>query len=300
MSEPIIECRDLHHSYGRNEVLRGLNFTVEGGRILGLLGKNGVGKTTTINILMGFLQPTRGDCRIFGEPSHDIRPETRRRIGLLHEGHLQYEFMNIRQVERFYRSFYPKWKSEIFYGLIDRMGLDHGHKIFRMSCGQRSQVALGLILAQDPDLLILDDYSMGLDAGYRRLFLDYLQDHVREMGITALITSHIVQDLERLVDDIIILDRRGVIVQSSLKDFVENLHCYTFTFEGNELDAPKVLARDDTVLNYDVTGHHAAIYSYAEPAKVQAWLAERNIPARDFAEAEMTLEDAFIGVTGKY
>ena len=106
--QDVIACRNLRHSYGSKEVLSGLDFTVAPGRIFGLLGKNGAGKTTTINILMGFLQPASGDCRIFGEPSHDIRPETRTRIGLLHEGHLQYDFMTVRQVERFYSGFYPR------------------------------------------------------------------------------------------------------------------------------------------------------------------------------------------------
>ena len=75
--DTVIECENLCHRYGRKEVLRDLAFTLEPGRIFGLLGKNGAGKTTTINILMGFLQPTSGRCSIFGEPSHAIAPETR-------------------------------------------------------------------------------------------------------------------------------------------------------------------------------------------------------------------------------
>lgn len=300
MSDPVIECRDLCHSYGRNEVLRGLNFAVERGRILGLLGKNGVGKTTTVNILMGFLQPSGGDCWIFGEPSHDIRPETRRRIGLLHEGHLQYEFMSILQVEKFHREFYPRWRREIFYGLIEKMGLNHGHKIFRMSCGQRSQVALGLILAQDPELLILDDYSMGLDAGYRRLFLDYLNEHVRETGMTVMITSHIIQDIERLVDDIIILDRRGVLVQAPIAEFRERLKCWRFTWADGGRAPEAVLKRDQRVVNFDATRRHVALFGYGTLGEIREWLTRLGVAAPDLAEAEMTFEDAFIGVTGKY
>lgn len=300
MSDPVIECRDLCHSYGRNEVLRGLNFAVERGRILGLLGKNGVGKTTTVNILMGFLQPTGGDCWIFGEPSHDIRPQTRRRIGLLHEGHLQYEFMSIRQVEKFHGEFYPRWRRDVFYDLVDKMGLKHDHKIYRMSCGQRSQVALGLILAQDPELLILDDYSMGLDAGYRRLFLDYLNEHVRDTSMTVLITSHIIQDMERLVDDVIILDRRGVLVQSSLAEFRERLTCYRFTWSDDAGDPDGVLKRDGLIVNYDVTRRRVVLFCYGGIDEVRRRLQGLGVEAPDLAEAEMTFEDAFIGVTGKY
>ncbi|MCW7753786.1 ABC transporter ATP-binding protein [Desulfobotulus sp. H1] len=291
-----IECRNLCHSYGRKEVLRNLNFTVEPGRIFGLLGKNGVGKSTTINILMGFLQPTSGECRILGEPSHAIRPATRRRIGLLHEGHLQYGYMSIEEVEKFYSAFYPKWKRELYYDLMDRLGLPYTHRIFRMSCGQRSQVTLGLILAQDADLMILDDYSLGLDANYRRLFIDFLKDYVDRREKTILVTSHIVQDLERFVDDIIILDRCGVICQSTLKGFMDKVKC--FRFRG--ADAAAMLRREGAIVHFDVVGERADIFTFEDRDAVMASLSALGLEDLKPQEVPMSLEDAFIGVTGKY
>lgn len=292
----VVTCRDLCHSYGRKEVLKNVDFDVKSGRIFGLLGKNGAGKTTTINVLMGFLQPSSGDCSIFGEPSHDIRPETRKRIGLLHEGHLQYDFMTISQVERFYSGFYDGWKRDVYYSLMDRMDVSRNRKLFRLSCGQRSQVALGLILAQDPDLMILDDYSMGLDAGYRRLFLDYLRDFVQGTGKTVLVTSHIVQDLEKFVDDVIILDRGKVVVQSTLDAFLADLHQYRFTSPG----APGRLARDEVVRNFDIVGERVSIFSFDQLPDLQAHLRKLEIPHQEIVDQPMTLEDAFIGITGKY
>jgi ABC-2 type transport system ATP-binding protein len=292
----VIECRNLCHSYGRKEVLRNLNFTVEPGRIFGLLGKNGVGKSTTINILMGFLQPSSGDCRIFGEPSHAILPETRRRIGLLHEGHLQYGYMSIEEVEKFYSAFYPRWKRELYYNLMDKLGLPYTHRIFRMSCGQRSQVTLGLILAQDADLLILDDYSLGLDANYRRLFIDFLKDYAAAREKTILVTSHIVQDLERFVDDIIILDRCGVICQSTLKDFMQSLKC--FRFRGDQ--ALGRLRREGAIVNFDVVGERVDLFTFEDREALLSTLKGLGIHAPDLEEIPMGLEDAFIGVTGKY
>ena len=292
----IIECRDLCHSYGKKEVLHNLNFKVESGRIFGLLGKNGAGKTTTINILMGFLQPVSGSCSIFGEPSYDISPDARKRIGLLHEGHLQYDFMTIAQVERFYSRFYPRWNRETYFLLIDKLGLPPNRKLFRMSCGQRSQVALGLILAQDPDLMILDDYSMGLDAGYRRLFLDLLQNHARQSGKTVMITSHIVQDLERFVDDIIILDKGQVLVQSTLDTFRGGLQQFQFTLSRGD----RQIERDETIMNFDVVGDTVSIYTFDIMGKVKDHLSAKGIAAEDLKEVSMTLEDAFIGITGKY
>ena len=294
--EPIIQCHALCHSYGKKQVLKNLDFRVEAGKIFGLLGKNGAGKSTTINILMGFLEPTSGDCRIFGEPSYDISPQTRTRIGLLHEGHLQYEFMTIAQIERFYSGFYPKWNRDVYFGLMDKLGLAHNHKMFRMSCGQRSQVALGLIMAQDPDLMILDDYSMGLDAGYRRLFLDYLAKYVREHNKTALVTSHIVQDLEQLVDEIIILNKGKVLVQSSLQDFQKSLRQFCF----RSPDLGHHLKTDEVITNFDTVEDEVNIFSFHDLETVENHLKKFQVTGAAIVERAMTLEEAFIGLTGKY
>lgn len=157
--ENIIECNNLTHYYGKRLIYENLSFTVPKGRILGLLGKNGTGKTTTINILSGYLKPRSGQCAIFGQDIQTMAPSLRRNIGLLIEGHVQYQFMTIQQIEKFYSAFYPKqWKKEAYYELMNKLKVAPKQRISRMSCGQRSQVALGLILAQNPELLVLDDF----------------------------------------------------------------------------------------------------------------------------------------------
>ena len=294
--EDVIEVENLSHRYGKHVIYEGLNFTVPLGGVFGLLGKNGVGKTTLIKILMGFLRPVSGMCRVLGEDSHNLSPETRRKIGLLFEGHLAYEFMSITQIEKFYSAHYPAWNRDLYYDLVGRLDLPFNHLIKNMSCGQRSQVVLGLIFAQSPQLMILDDYSMGLDAGYRRLFLDYLSDYVRDSTKTVFVTSHIVQDLEKLVDEVIFLDRGGKIFQSSLNEFMAGFHQFQFRRNGSA----DRLSKDDVITNFDIRGNGVSVYSFQSEETVLARLRGFGIEVAVLEQIPMSLEDAFIGLTGKY
>ena len=294
--ENVIEVKDMVYSYGKKKVLDKLNFSVKKGRIFGLLGKNGAGKTTTINIMMGFLQPQGGSCRILGEPSYDILPETRKRIGLLHETHLQYYFMNIKQLRKFYSAFYPKWDHEIFRSLVEKLGLDDKHKVSKMSCGQRSQITLALILAQKPDLMILDDYSLGLDAGYRRLFLEYLVYYAKKNSTTILITSHIVQDLEKFIDDIVILDKGKTMISSTLDEFSKRYKRYMIKKGAG---GPSI-KKDGVINSVEIHDENLLVYSFEDGNIVESRIRELGFKDHDFQINEMTLEDAFIGLTGKY
>lgn len=293
---PIIRCDGLTHYYGKRLIYEGLSFDVPKGRILGLLGKNGTGKTTTINILAGYLRPAGGTCRMLGYDIQSMPPEVKARIALLIEGHVQYSFMTVTEIERFYSRFYPRWKREIYYDLISLLKIAPGQHISQMSCGQRSQVALGLILAQDADLLILDDFSLGLDPGYRRLFIDYLRDYTEGREKTVFLTSHIIQDMERLIDDCIILDYGRILLQKPVRELMETFHRYTFTV-GNGVTT---LPEDSSYYYTSVIGHRAEVHTFESIDYVRAYLQREQLPVSDLREEPMTLEDAFIGLTGKY
>lgn len=297
MMEHVIECQNLTHYYGDKLVLNNLNLKVERGRIFGILGKNGMGKTTTINILMGFLRPTSGKCLVLGEESHKLSPETRQKIGLLHEGHLAYDFMTISQVEKFYSAFFPNWKPDYYWDLIGKLGLSDNHKIKNMSCGQRSQVVLGLIFAQDPELLILDDYSMGLDPGYRALFIDYLQEYVREKNKTVFLTSHIIQDVEKVVDDTIIMGHQKLLLNMPLATLKKNFHRYEFR---NSEAVRYLKIDDDFITNLEFVSNKVTIYSFKSLREISAFLDTLKLAHEDICEIPMSLEEAFIGLTGKY
>jgi len=292
----VIECNNLTHYYGEKLVFENLNFQVKKGSILGLLGKNGTGKTTAFNILNGFLQPTGGQCLVFGEDTQHLSPQAKARIGFLIEGHIQYSFMNIQQIEKFYSGFYPKWKSAAYWELISKLNVSLTQKISTMSCGQRSQVALGLILAQDPDLLILDDFSMGLDPGYRRLFIDYLREYAKAENKTIFTTSHIIQDLERLIDDVLIIDYNKMLVQSPVAEFRSNFRRFDFELDNEATE----LKKEPFIMNIEKVKNKVELYTFSAESDVKKYLDDNKIVVSNFAQVRMELEDAFIGLTGKY
>lgn len=295
--ENVIECRNLMHYYGNRMIYKDLSFTVPRGRILGLLGKNGTGKTTTINILSGYLQPRSGECRIFGENIQRMNPVTRQRIGLLIEGHVQYAFMNVEEIERYYSAFYPNWNRDAYYGLVRKLKIAPRQRIARMSCGQRSQVALGLILAQNAELLVLDDFSMGLDPGYRRLFIDYLREYAKAESKTIFLTSHIIQDMERLIDDCIIMDYGSILIQQPVQQLLKTFRRYTFRIEGT---IPEILPEDATLYHSAVIRDCGETYSFEDAEYVSCWLRRNGIAYKELKAESLNLEDAFIGLTGKY
>ncbi len=292
-----VQCENLTHYYGKKLIYENMSFNIKNGSILGLLGKNGTGKTTTINILNGYLEPYSGKCYIFGEDSHNLSPATKARVGFLMEGHIQYSFMNIYQIEKYYSAFYPKWKKEPYFELMSKLQITPNQKLSKMSCGQRSQVALGLILAQDPDLMILDDYSMGLDPGYRRLFIDYLQEYAKAENKTIFVTSHIIQDMEHLIDDCLILGYNSVLLSMPVKEFMDTFR--QFKFKLSDTHDVKFV-KDEVINSFELVKNNATIYSFKNQENVELYLRNLGITYENFKDVPMTLEDAFIGITGKY
>jgi ABC-2 type transport system ATP-binding protein len=291
---PIIQCQNITHYYGKRLIYKDLNFEVQKGKILGLLGKNGTGKTTIINILNGYLQPRSGVCRVFGEEMDKLSPLTKSRIGLLLEGHIQHSYFNVKQIERYYSRFFPSWKRDAYYGLIEKLRIADTQKISTMSCGQRSQVALGILFAQDPDLLILDDFSMGLDPGYRRLFVEYLKEYAASGDKTIFLTSHIIQDMELLIDDCIILDYGKILLHEPTDYILKNFRRFTFTSPVQNFEASEIL------WNTGKVGAHWETFSFAASEAVKAALSSGGKEIVGLKEENLSLENAFIGLTGKY
>ncbi len=290
----------MGHRFADTIIYQDVNFTVSPGKVYALLGKNGVGKTTLIKILMGFLRPLSGQCRVFGENSHELCPETRANIGLLFEGHLVYDFMTIGQIEKFYSRFYPQWQSDVYYELVGRLGLSKNHLIRHMSCGQRSQLVLGLIMAQQADLLILDDYSIGLDAGYRRLFVDQIREYISQGQRTVFLTSHLIQDMADFVDKAIFLERGGELLVTSLEDFQKDFHCYRMVHGGSLPEMPDIEVDGFVVKNVEYHSNYLDVFSFEPQDRFFSHIRDMGEIEYEFQEISLGLEDGFIGYTGRY
>lgn len=282
MVKNVIECINLTHCYGKKKIYNDLNFTLQKGRVMGLLGKNGVGKSTTINILMGNLKPTSGKCLIYGEESNCLSSKTRAKIGLLYEGHVTYDYLKIKDLYKIYESQYKhSFKSERFWELFKYLDVNPEQKISTLSCGQRSQIVLGLIFASDPELLILDDYSLGLDAGYRHLFIDYLKDFIKDGKKSVLMTTHIVNDLTNLLDEIIIMRKNKAPLKTNFSKFMSE-------FKGYSLPKDSDISNINGVESSVVLGDDIKIYGFFDKTPLNA------------KELSLNFEEAFLGFTGRY
>lgn len=291
----VIECINLTHYYGEKKALNEVSWSLQPGRICGLLGRNGAGKTTTINILNSFLTPRSGRCLLLGEDSHRLSPEVKSRIGYQIEGHVQYGFFNVKEIERFYAPFYSRWNPSIYFHLISKLDILPKQKIATMSCGQRSQVALGLILAQQPDLIIFDDYSLGLDPGYRRLFIEVIRDYAADGKRSILLTSHIIQDLEGLIDDCIIYQKGRVLLNKPLREIASGYRKFSFDTPDTFQDAT-----GDLHLRLERGEKRSAIYGFLDEDGARAELGKRGFSPAHIKDERISLEDVFIALTGKY
>ena len=169
--EFVIETRGLTRYYGARCIVNELSLQIPRGCVFGFLGRNGAGKSTTIRMLMGLVQPTRGAATLFGQDCARLTPEIRARVGYLAEGHFVPGWMTASDAERFQSGTYRRWNADLYQTVISHFRLSPATRAKEMSRGQRAGLCLALTLAPEPELLILDDPSLGLDAVARQSLL---------------------------------------------------------------------------------------------------------------------------------
>ncbi len=187
----VIETRRLTKYYGDRAAVNALDLVVPEGCVYGFLGRNGSGKSTTIKMLMGMVQPDCGEMTLLGEDAATLSARTRGRIAYIAEGHPLYNWMSIDEAVHFTSAFYRRWNRDLLDQILDHFQLSGRQKIRKLSNGQRAQVSLALAVAPDPRLLILDDPTLGLDTVVRRDFLESMIQIIQRKGRSILFSSHI-------------------------------------------------------------------------------------------------------------
>lgn len=198
--------------------------TLEAGKIYGLLGENGVGKTTLLKLICGLQKPLAGSCTVHGENPFSRTPSFLSRVFYLPE---ETEFIqndhSIRYFAKLNAPFYPNFDNEKFEIILKKFDVDGDKKLNKLSHGQTKKAAITFALATNVDLLLMDEPSNGLDIPSKTLFRQVMAEYCLDTTCTV-ISTHQVRDLENLIDPIIILDNRAVLLNESLERISEKLH----------------------------------------------------------------------------
>src|SRR5262249_20583522 len=239
----------------------------------------------------GMTWPDFGQARLLGEDVASLTPQTRARIAYIAEGHPLYGWMTIDGIERFTSVFYSRWNKPLFDQIIDHFGLSRRKKLRQLSNGQRAQLSLALAVAPDPESLILDDPTLGLDTVVRRDFLESMIQIIQRAGRTILFSSHILGDVERVADRIGIMVDGVLRVDCPTDHFKQSIRKVVLHFNG----PPKPFPEMAGIVGNQVVGHRRelVIVNYSDAHRDAA---EALDPA-SIEVLELNLEDAFIEYT---
>ena len=212
-----IEASNLTRYYSIKRGVRDLNLTVPTGTILGLLGENGSGKTTALKLAMGALLPDRGEIRTLGVDPGNMEPSVRARIGWLSDTLAVPERLRLNEAMALQAAYFPTWNQAMAHDLARRFGLE-GTSIFsQLSLGQKRRYMLTLVMAQMPELLVLDEPAGGLDPAVRRQLIDLLIEQAAARPMTIILSSHILSDVERLVERVAFMKDGRVVAGGELE-----------------------------------------------------------------------------------
>lgn len=218
--DSVIHTTSLTKTYGSQTAVDALDMAIPPGTAVGLLGPNGAGKSTTINMLLGLVAPTSGRVEVLGmNPAHN-GAAVRQRVGYVPERHHIYGWMTIQEVLGFTRSFYPSWNDALCEDLVNRYALPPDKKVKQLSQGMGTKLSLILALAHEPDLLILDEPTTGLDPIARDEFVTAVGELLDRYEKTVLFSSHILSDVERIADTIAIMDGGKLLAMRPQKELV--------------------------------------------------------------------------------
>lgn len=278
-----LEASGLGKRYGRRWALRDCTLSVPAGRVVGLVGPNGAGKTTLLQLAVGLLAPTSGTIEVLGvEPAEN--PAQLGRVGFVAQDTPVYGALSVADHLRLGAWLNPGWDADMAQGRIDQLGLDPRQRAGKLSGGQRAQLALTLALAKRPELLVLDEPVASLDPLARREFLQHLMEAVAEHELSVLLSSHLVADLERVCDHLVVLVASRVQIAGEVEELLASHHRLT----GARRD-PASLPTDQQVIEASHTDRQSTLLVHSPgPIHDPAWTVE-----------QVSLEDVVLAYMGR-
>ena len=287
MSEPAIQIRGLEKSFS-GFTLGPLDLTVPAGAIYGLIGPNGVGKTTTIDLMLGMGSNDGGTIRVFG--LDHIRDEVamKQRLGYVSPDLNFKPWRTVGRVVRFHRAFYPDWDDEYCRRLLETLHVGWGEKIVNLSFGARIKLALILALSHRPSLLLLDEPTVGLDVSSKQQIFAELLAAVQDEDRTVLISSHGLTDIERFADHVGIMKDGKLLLEGATTNIVSRFRLVDFL--AAEDFTPAAIA--GVFVQEQQADRWRVLMDIEGPALEQV----KARGASEIAASPVTLEDLFVGL----
>jgi len=290
MADPAVVFDNVTRRFGTTVALNGVGFSVAPGAVMGLIGRNGAGKTTALKLALGTLWPDSGRIRTLGLDPVARGLEVAGRVALLSEESALYPWMTIDEIIRFTSALHARWDKRIASRLAVELDLDPGKKIRQLSRGTRAKVALVLAVSARPDVLLLDDPTAGLDPLVRREVLDGVLEAVSHEGGAVIYASHLVHDVERVADRVIVLDDGAIRLEGDLESLKGRIRRARAVFPG---DAPQGHAGHG-VIEAVADGRVLTVTAEAADGALEASL--RGLGAREVAIESLPLEEILVAL----
>jgi ABC-2 type transport system ATP-binding protein len=272
---PVLQAHALGKRYGQRQALADCTLEVPPGRVVGLVGPNGAGKTTLLKIACGMLAPTTGRIEVLGEQPA-AGPAQLARVGYVAQDTPTYASLSVADHLKLGAKLNPRWDAKLAQARIDQLGLEPKQKAGKLSGGQRAQLALTVAVAKRPGLLILDEPVASLDPLARRDFLRHLMESVAENDTSVILSSHLVSDLERVCDYLIVLVASRVQLAGETEDLLAE-HYRIVCSRRQDTDLPPEL----DVIWSEHTGRQSTFIVRSQT----------GVPAGDWSAEHLDLED---------
>ena len=287
----VIDVKDLQVQYGRAEAVHGVSMSVEAGRCHALFGRNGAGKSSTLRALVGLLRPSGGTIRLFGLDPAAHEAEVKSRLAFVPDAPGFHPWLTVAETLEWSASMRTRWSPELQAHLVDRFGLDLQQKAGALSKGQRMQLALTCALSADPELLVLDEPTTGLDPLVRRQFIEAVIGVFQErepQKKTLLVSTHLISEFEGVVDGFTVLSGGKVTLTSDSDGARSRFRRLRAWFEQPAPERVPV----KTVKPPRIDGRYLELIVYEGVDDARAWLSTQG--AQRVETDALSLEDIFL------